>query len=61
MPKYLSIPLATAKNVIARRMLIGTLQMIGGAVMLSFSAVFVKWAHVGPTRAGFYRTFFTWE
>jgi drug/metabolite transporter (DMT)-like permease len=39
-------------------MLIGTLQMIGGAVMLSFSAVFVKWAHVGPTTAGFYRMFF---
>jgi drug/metabolite transporter (DMT)-like permease len=39
-------------------MLIGTLQMIGGAVMLSFSAVFVKWAHVGPTMAGFYRMFF---
>ena len=26
--------------------------------MLSFSAVFVKWAHVGPTIAGFYRMFF---
>jgi len=26
--------------------------------MLSFSAVFVKWAHVGPTMAGFYRMFF---
>jgi drug/metabolite transporter (DMT)-like permease len=37
---------------------IGTLQMIAGAVMLSFSAVFVKWAHVGPTMAGFYRMFF---
>jgi len=37
---------------------IGTLQMIAGAVMLSFSAVFVKWAHVGPTIAGFYRMFF---
>ena len=41
-----------------RRMLIGTLQMIAGAMMLSFSAVFVKWAHVGPTAAGFYRMFF---
>ena len=39
-------------------MLIGTLQMIAGALMLSFSAVFVKWAHVGPTMAGFYRMFF---
>jgi len=41
-----------------KRRLIGTLQMIAGAVMLSFSAVFVKWAHVGPTMAGFYRMFF---
>src|SRR5512147_1786882 len=49
--------MATAKNM-RNRMLIGTLQMIGGALMLSFSAVFVKWAHVGPTMAGFYRMFF---
>ena len=48
----------TATNTRDRRMLIGTLQMIAGAVMLSFSAVFVKWAHVGPTMAGFYRMFF---
>jgi drug/metabolite transporter (DMT)-like permease len=41
-----------------RRMLIGTLQMIVGAVMVSFSAIFVKWAHVGPTMSGFYRMFF---
>jgi drug/metabolite transporter (DMT)-like permease len=58
MRKHPSTPMATAKNMIARRMLIGTFQMIGGAVMLSFSAVFVKWAHVGPTMAGFYRMFF---
>jgi drug/metabolite transporter (DMT)-like permease len=32
--------------------------MIAGAMLLSFSAVFVKWAHVGPTPAGFYRMFF---
>jgi len=37
---------------------VGTLQMIAGALMLSFSAVFVKWAHVGPTASGFYRMFF---
>ena len=37
---------------------VGTLQMMAGAVMLSFSAVFVKWAHVGPTTSGFYRMFF---
>ncbi|MGE5842366.1 MAG: DMT family transporter [Deltaproteobacteria bacterium] len=37
---------------------IGTLQMIAGAMLLSFSAIFVKWAHVGPTTAGFYRMFF---
>jgi len=41
-----------------RRRGIGTLQMTAGAVMLSFSAVFVKWAHVGPTASGFYRMFF---
>ncbi len=29
-----------------------------GAVMISFSAVFVKLAHVGPTMAGFWRTLF---
>ncbi len=29
-----------------------------GAVLISFSAVFVKLAHVSPTMAGFYRTFF---
>jgi len=48
----------TATKARDRRMLIGTLQMIAGAIMLSFSAVFVKWAHVGPTMAGFYRMFF---
>ncbi len=41
-----------------RRRLIGTLQMIAGALMLSFSAIFVKWAHVGPTMSGFYRKLF---
>ena len=48
----------TATKTKDRWRLIGTLQMIAGAVMLSFSAVFVKWAHVGPTMAGFYRMFF---
>src|SRR4030042_5625393 len=48
----------TATKTRDRKMLIGTLQMIAGAVLLSFSAVFVKWAHVGPTMAGFYRMFF---
>jgi len=50
--------MATATNIRNRWRLIGTLQVIAGAVMLSFSAVFVKWAHVGPTMAGFYRMFF---
>ena len=50
--------MATARNSSAKRMLLGTLQMMGGAVMLSFSAVCVKWAHVGPTMAGFYRMIF---
>ncbi len=36
----------------------GTIQLMIGATMISFSAVFVKLAHVGPTVAGFYRMFF---
>jgi len=32
--------------------------MVAGAIMISFSAVFVKLAHVGPTVAGFYRMLF---
>lgn len=34
------------------------LQLGIGATMISFSAVFVKLAHVGPTMAGFYRMVF---
>lgn len=33
-------------------------QLIVGAVMISFSAVFVKLVHVAPTVSGFYRVFF---
>jgi len=55
---YSSVPMETSTKTEDRSMLIGTLQMIAGALMLSFSAVFVKWAHVGPTMAGFYRMFF---
>ncbi len=33
------------------------LQLLTGAFLISFSAVFVKLAHVGPTVAGFYRVF----
>jgi drug/metabolite transporter (DMT)-like permease len=36
----------------------GTLQLVFGAFLISFSAVFVKLAHVGPTTSGFYRQFF---
>jgi drug/metabolite transporter (DMT)-like permease len=36
----------------------GLLLLLAGAVMISFSAVFVKLAHVGPTTAGFYRMLF---
>ena len=36
----------------------GALMVAAGAVLISFSAVFVKLAHVSPTMAGFYRTFF---
>ena len=37
---------------------LGILQLIAGASMISFSAVFVKLAHVEPTMAGFYRMLF---
>ena len=36
----------------------GTLSLMAGASLISFSAVCVKLAHVGPTMAGFYRMFF---
>jgi drug/metabolite transporter (DMT)-like permease len=32
--------------------------VLSGAFLISFSAVFVKWAHVSPTIAGFYRNLF---
>ena len=38
--------------------LLGVLQLTIGAGMISFSAIFVKLAHVGPTMAGFYRVLF---
>ena len=34
------------------------MQMLVATFFISFSAVFVKLAHVGPTAAGFYRVFF---
>jgi len=34
------------------------LQLVLGAIMISFSAVFVKLVHVPPTASGFYRVFF---
>jgi len=37
---------------------IGTLQMLVGTVLISFSAVFVRVSHIGPTMAGFYRMLF---
>jgi drug/metabolite transporter (DMT)-like permease len=36
----------------------GICQVVAGAVMISFSAVFVKLANVGPTTSAFYRMFF---
>ena len=36
----------------------GLYQLVTGAVMISFSAVFVKLADVGPTSSAFYRMFF---
>ena len=35
----------------------GMLRVLGGAVLISFSAVFVRLAHVSPTVSGFYRVF----
>jgi len=37
---------------------LGTGQVLAGACMTSFSAVFVKLTHVGPTTSAFYRVFF---
>jgi drug/metabolite transporter (DMT)-like permease len=37
---------------------IGTAQMLTGTIVISFSAVFVKLSHVGPTTSAFYRVFF---
>jgi drug/metabolite transporter (DMT)-like permease len=37
---------------------LGVLQLLLGSFLISFSAVFVKIAHVGPTSAGFYRQAF---
>jgi drug/metabolite transporter (DMT)-like permease len=34
------------------------LQIVAGSILISFSAVFVKLAHVGPTTAGIYRNVF---
>lgn len=34
------------------------LQIVAGSILISFSAVFVKLAHVGPTASGFYRNLF---
>ena len=37
---------------------LGAFEVLLGAAMISFSGVYVKLAHVGPTVAGFYRVFF---
>ena len=42
----------------ASRNRVGIAQLMIGATVISFSPVFVKLAQVGPTAAGFYRTFF---
>ena len=41
-----------------RKRTLGLLQLTTGAVMISFSPVYVKLAHVGPITAGFYRMLF---
>ena len=35
--------------------IVGLYQLVSGAIMISFSAVFVKLAHVSPTASAFYR------
>lgn len=35
-----------------------SLELMSGVILISFSAVFVKLAHVGPSAAAFYRMFF---
>ncbi len=42
----------------SKKRMLGMLQLSVGATMISFSAVFVKLAQVGPTMAGFYRMLF---
>lgn len=37
---------------------LGTMQVLTGAFMISFSGVFVELAHVSPTTSAFYRVFF---
>ena len=41
-----------------RERTLGLIQLASGAVMISFSPVYVKLAHVGPITAGFYRMLF---
>ena len=43
---------------LSRPKITGVLMVLAGAVLISFSAVFVKWAHVSATMAGFYRNLF---
>lgn len=45
-------------NETTQNLRLGTLQLLAGASLISFSAVFVRLATVGPTMAGFYRTLF---
>jgi drug/metabolite transporter (DMT)-like permease len=47
-----------SKFSVKTRTLPPVIQVTAGASMISFSAVFVKLAHVGPTAAGFYRMLF---
>ncbi|MBU4002280.1 MAG: DMT family transporter [Proteobacteria bacterium] len=47
-----------SSNSLEKHKLPGLYQLMAGAAMISFSAVFVKLAHVGPTASGFYRMIF---
>jgi drug/metabolite transporter (DMT)-like permease len=45
-------------DTITDEILLSRIQVLAGAFIISFSSIFVKLAHVGPTTAGFYRMLF---
>jgi drug/metabolite transporter (DMT)-like permease len=47
-----------SSDIISNGARLARIQVFVGALIISFSAIFVKLAHVGPTTAGFYRMLF---